>query len=118
MNLYLVEFVEEIFLSTRAFSCVFKVSGYPFLLCRLSAILELESCSRMQSHSSSLPQMQLNELRGSCKVNHLKESKCGLMLYQMKVQRLNKKFASVESCLKNPVNTVYFIFSFSFRNVI
>ena len=88
--------VGGVFLSTGAFSCVFKVSGYPFLLCRRSAILESESCSRIQSQSASLPQMQLNELTGSCKKNHLKEKKCELTLYKMNAQELNNKFDSVE----------------------
>ncbi|MXQ83326.1 hypothetical protein E5288_WYG001417 [Bos mutus] len=73
-----------------------KVSGYPFLLGRRSAILESESCSRMQSQSASLPQMQLNELTGSCKKNHLKEKKCELTLYKMNAQELNNKFDNVE----------------------
>ena len=75
--------VGGMFLSTGAFSCVFKVSGYPFLLCRLSAILESELCSRMQSQSAGLPQMQLHELTGSCKKNHLKEKRYELALYTM-----------------------------------
>ena len=87
--------VGGMFLSTGAFSCVFKVSGSPFLLCRLSAILESESCSRMQSQSAGLPQMQLHELTGSCKKNHLKE-KYELALYKMNAQELNSKFDNVE----------------------
>lgn len=88
--------VGGMFLSTGAFSCVFKVSGYPFLLCRRSAILESESCGRMQSQPASLPQMQLNELTGNCKKNPLKEKKCELTLHKMNAQELNNKFDNVE----------------------
>lgn len=50
----------------------------------------------MQSQPASLPQMQLNELTGSCKKSPLKEKKRELTLHKMNAQELNNKSDNVE----------------------